>query len=101
MDVQFELFMRFFATSNFVEIFFFFFGLCEGTGVCPPSYCRLLPKACCSVFGRSWSAKLTCAMSQTECILNIFEIGYEIHISLNFSFKFGELILILFDIKAV
>ena len=29
-----------------------------------------------------------CAVSQAEHILNMYEIGYEIHISLNFSFKF-------------
>ena len=29
--------------------------------------------------------------------LNIFEVGNEIHISLNFSFKFGRIILILFS----
>ena len=32
--------------------------------------------------------KLMCAMSQAECILDMSEIGYEIHISLNFSFQF-------------
>ena len=42
-----------------------------------------------------------CAMSQAERILNIFEIGYEIHISLNFSFRFGGIILILLNIKPV
>ena len=40
-----------------------------------------------------------CAVSQAERILNMCEIGYEIHISLNFSFKFGGIILILFNIK--
>ena len=33
--------------------------------------------------------------------LNIFEIGNEIHISLNFTVKFGVLIHILFNIKSV
>ena len=42
---------------------------------------------------------LTCVMSQTESILIMCEIGYEIHISLNFSFKCGRIILILFNIK--
>ena len=32
--------------------------------------------------------ELTCAVSQAERILNICEMSYEIHISLNFSFKF-------------
>ena len=36
-----------------------------------------------------------------ERIFNIFEIGYEIHISLNFSFKFCGIIFILFNIKPV
>ena len=40
----------------------------------PP--CGLLPKTCCSVFGRCWSTELTCIMSQVERILNIFEIFY-------------------------
>ena len=38
-----------------------------------------------------------CAVSS----LNIFEIGYGILIALNFSFKFGGIILILFDIEPV
>ena len=42
-----------------------------------------------------------CAVSQAEHILNMCEIGYEIHISLNFSFKFGGIIVILFNIKPV
>ena len=45
--------------------------------------------------------EMTCAMSQAERIFNMCEIGYGIHISLNFSFKFGGIILILFDIKLV
>ena len=40
---------------------------------------------------------LTCAMSQADRILNM----YEIHISLNFSLRHGEIILILFNIKTV
>ena len=43
--------------------------------------------------------KLTCAVSQAERILNMCEIGYDIHISLNFSFKFGGIIPILLNIK--
>ena len=43
--------------------------------------------------------KVTCAVSQVEHILNMCEIGYEIHISLNFPFKFEGIILILFSIK--
>ena len=45
--------------------------------------------------------KLTFAVSQAEHILNMCEIGYEIHISLNFSLKFGVVVLILFNIKPV
>ena len=56
---------------------------------------------CYGVFGRNWSTELTCALSQEERILNIFEIGYEIHMSLNFSFCFGGIILILFNIRPV
>ena len=46
-------------------------------------------------------AKYLCALSQAERILNMCETGYEIHISLNFSFKFERMILILFNIKPV
>ena len=45
--------------------------------------------------------ELTCAVSQAERILNMCEIGYEIHTSLNFSFKFGGVIHILFNINPV
>ena len=45
--------------------------------------------------------KDTCAMFLEELILNMCEIGYEIHISLTFSFKFGGVIFILFSIKPV
>ena len=38
--------------------------------------------------------ELTCAVSQAERILNMCEIGYEVHISKNFSFKFERIILI-------
>ena len=44
---------------------------------------------------------LTCVVSQTERILIMCEIGYEFHISLNSSFKFGGIILILYNIKRV
>ena len=43
--------------------------------------------------------ELTCAVSQAERIFNICEIGYEIHISLKLSSKFGGIIPILFSIK--
>ena len=43
--------------------------------------------------------ELTCAVAQVKRILNMCEIGYEIHISLNFSIKFVGIILILFSIK--
>ena len=42
--------------------------------------------------------KDTYAMSQVEHIMNMSEIGYEIHISLNFSLKFGGIIPVLFNI---
>ena len=45
--------------------------------------------------------ELTCAMSQGERMLNMCEIGKEIHIFLNFSFKLGVIILILFNNKPV
>ena len=45
--------------------------------------------------------ELTCVVSEVERILSMCEIGYEIHICLNFSFKFGGIILILFNIKPV
>ena len=41
--------------------------------------------------------KLTCAVSQEECILNMCEISYEVNIS-KFLFKFGRIIHILFTI---
>ena len=44
---------------------------------------------------------MTCAVSQAEIMSNMCEIGNEIHISLNFSFKFGEIIFILFNIMPV
>ena len=44
---------------------------------------------------------MACDVSHPERILNIFEIDYEIHISQNVSFKFGGIILILFNIKHV
>ena len=43
--------------------------------------------------------ELTSVVSQAERILNMCEIGYEIHISLNFLLKYGGIILILFNIK--
>ena len=45
--------------------------------------------------------ELTCAVSQAERMLNMCEIGYIIHISLNFSFYLGGIILILSNIKPV
>ena len=44
---------------------------------------------------------MTCVVSKAERILNIYVIGFEIHISLNFSFKFVGIIVILFIIKPV
>ena len=45
--------------------------------------------------------ELTCAVSLAGRILNICEIGKEIYISLNFSFKFGGIIPMMFIIKPV
>ena len=42
---------------------------------------------------------LTCVVSQAERILNMCEIGYEIHISHIVSFKLRGIALILFNIK--
>ena len=44
---------------------------------------------------------MTCAVSQAECILYIFEISYEIDICLNFSIELRGIILILLNIKPV
>ena len=46
-------------------------------------------------------AEFMCAVSQAECILSVCEIGYVIHMSLNFSFKLGGVVIILFYIKSV
>ena len=43
--------------------------------------------------------ELTCAVSQPERVLNMCAIGYDIHISLYMSFKFGGIILVLLNIK--
>ena len=43
----------------------------------------------------------TALQTQADRILDICEIGHEIHISLNFSFKVGSIILMLFNIKPV
>ena len=40
--------------------------------------------------------ELTYALSQSEHIFNMREIGYEIHISLNLSIKYGGIIPILY-----
>ena len=56
---------------------------------------------------RIWTAKnirkdgRACAVSQEELILNMNEIGYETHLSLNFPFKFGGIIPILLKNKPV
>ena len=44
---------------------------------------------------------MTCAVSQSGRILNMHEIGYAIHISVNFLLKLEGIILILFIIKPV
>ena len=49
---------------------------------------------------RIWT-ELTCAVSLAGRILNMCQIGYDIHISLNFSFEFGGIILMLFIIMPV
>ena len=48
-----------------------------------------------------WQTKLMCAMSQAELLLNMCEIGYEIHISEKISLTFGGIIPILLSIKPV
>ena len=45
--------------------------------------------------------ELTCAVSQAERILNMCEIGYEIHISLNSSFILDGIILMSFNVRLV
>ena len=47
-------------------------------------------KTCCSMLGRSWSTELMCAVPQVGHILNIFDVGYIIHISLNFHSHLDE-----------
>ena len=62
----------------------------------------LLPTTRSGHNGRGQSkeqTELMCAVSQAERILNMCEIGYEIHIFLCFSLRFKEIILILFIIK--
>ena len=51
-------------------------------------YWRLLPKTCCSIFRKSWNTDFTCAMSQAVHILNICKTFDEIHVPLNFLYKF-------------
>ena len=47
--------------------------------------------------GRGLAKAQSELMSLTERILNMCVIGYEIHISLNFLFKFGGIIIILME----
>ena len=49
--------------------------------------------------GEKYLDRIVSAMSKAERILSMCEIGYEIHISMNFSLKFGGIIPILFNIK--
>ena len=43
--------------------------------------------------------ELKCAVSQAEHTLSMYEISYDMHTYLNFTFKFGGIILILLNIK--
>ena len=51
--------------------------------------------------GRGQAKAQTELISAVSLVERIFEIGYEIHISLNFSFKLEGIILISFNIKPV
>ena len=62
---------------------------------------RLLPKMCCSMFRRSHSTNCTCAALQVVRILNIYETFHEIHLPLNFLFKFTGINLVQFNINPV
>ena len=62
---------------------------------------RLLPKTCCSMFRRSRSTDFTCAVSQAVRILNICKTFHEIHVFLNFLFKFTEINLVQLNINPV
>ena len=45
--------------------------------------------------------RIDSAVFLSERILDMYEIGHKIHISMNFSFILGGIILILFNIKPV
>ena len=59
-----------------------------------------LPKTCCGMFRKSQSTDFTCPALQAVRKLNICEIFLEIHVPLNFLFKFTGINLVqLFCIK--
>ena len=62
---------------------------------------RLLPKTCCSMFRRSQSTDFTCAILQALRILNICKTFDEIHVPLNFLFKFTGINLVQLNINPV
>ena len=66
-----------------------------------PPHWRLLPKTCCSMFGRSRNTDFTCAALQAGRILNICKTFYEIQVSLNFLFKFTGINLVRLNINPV
>ena len=66
-----------------------------------PPHWTLLPKTCCSMFRRSRSAEFTCAVSQAVRLLNICKTFHEIHVPLNFLFKFTGINLVQLNINLV
>ena len=66
-----------------------------------PPHWRLLPKTCCSMFRRSQSTDFTCAALQAVRILNICKTFHEIHVPLNFLFKFTGINLVQLNINPV
>ena len=62
---------------------------------------RLLLKTCCSMFRRSRSTDFTCAALQAVRILNICKTFHEIHVPLNFLFKFIGINLVQLNINPV
>ena len=66
-----------------------------------PPHWRLLPMTCCSMFRRSRSTDFTCAVSQAVRILNICKTFHEIHVPLNFLFKFTGINLVQLNINPV
>ena len=94
-DVQFAILVHFFATCNFWG------GYVTGLVYDPP-----LPVNLEELRQRISTALQTVIQDMLQRVweeleYQIFEIGYEIHISLNFSIKFGAIIFSLFTITTV